>query len=118
MTDYKIKIIDEIVRFHPSAGVDKGWSWYNGGMADTGEWYFRKMMDISIEELCDFLNKLIEENSRPKIPLTPEQQRANAIIHSFENGGWIRELDLKILEKMHKDLESKLLYGDDKSKIH
>lgn len=62
----KIKIIDEIVKRHPSYGVDKGWSHYTGGMADTGDWYFRKMIDVPIEELVSFLNKMIEEENRPR----------------------------------------------------
>lgn len=60
----KIKIIDEIVKRHPSAGVDKGYSEYTGGMTDSGTWHFRKMLDVPIEELKSFLDKLIfDENN-------------------------------------------------------
>lgn len=33
----KESIIREICTHHPSRGVEKGWSWYVGGMRDTGE---------------------------------------------------------------------------------
>lgn len=55
----KIKIIDEIIKRHPSYGVEKGWSWYTGGMKDTGEWHYRKMLDVSIEELRLFLTNIV-----------------------------------------------------------
>ncbi len=55
----KIKVIDEIVTRHQSYGVEKGWSWYTGGMKDTGDWYYRKMLDVSLEELQLFLTNIV-----------------------------------------------------------
>lgn len=54
MTEDKIALIDKICRLHPSLGVDKGWSDYTGGMKDSGEWHFRQMLDVPIEELQEF----------------------------------------------------------------
>lgn len=64
----KIKLIDEICTRHPAYGVDKGWSEYTGGMKDTGEWFFRKMLDVPQKELQDFLNIIIEEENKPRQP--------------------------------------------------
>ena len=51
----KLNLIDEICKRHPSRGVA-------GGIADTGNWLVRKMLDVPEEELRDFLwNKLIKE---------------------------------------------------------
>jgi hypothetical protein len=57
----KLKIIDLICKRHPSWGVEKGWSNYTGGMADTGEWNIRKMLDCSEDELQSFLDDVIEK---------------------------------------------------------
>lgn len=54
MTEDKIALIDKICKLHPSLGVDKGWSEYTGGMKDSGEWYFRRMLDVPISELGGF----------------------------------------------------------------
>lgn len=55
----KIKIIDQIIQFHPSLGVDKEWSEYTGGMKDSGQWFFRKMLNESIESLQSFLQSIM-----------------------------------------------------------
>lgn len=59
----KLKIIDEIVKFHPSLGLDKGWSHYTGGMKDSGDWYLRKMLDVPIEELKLFLDNVNQKTT-------------------------------------------------------
>ena len=59
----KLKIIDEIVKLHPSLGVNKGWSYYTGGMKDSGDWYLRKMLDVPIEELKLFLNNVNQKTT-------------------------------------------------------
>lgn len=61
--EQKLKIIDEIVKFHPSLGVDKGWSHYTGGMKDSGDWYLRKMLDVPIEELKLFLDNVNQKTT-------------------------------------------------------
>jgi hypothetical protein len=59
----KLKIIDEIIKLHPSLGVDKGWSYYTGGMKDSGDWYLRKMLDVPIEELKLFLDNVKQKTT-------------------------------------------------------
>ncbi len=58
--DNKVKIIKEIVKFHPGLGADIGYSWYRGGLGDTGDWYWEKMIDEPIERLESFLEQLVE----------------------------------------------------------
>lgn len=59
----KLKIIDEIVKLHPSLGVEKGWSYYTGGMKDSGDWYLRKMLDLPIDELQLFLDDINQKTN-------------------------------------------------------
>lgn len=87
----KIKIIDEIVKRHPSYGIDIGWSYYVGGMADTGNWYFRKMLDEPVDKLQSFLDKLISIENQPQKEQTESQD----------------ELKLKFF----KEVERRLLWG-------
>jgi len=108
----KIKIIDEICGFHPSAGVDKGWSWYVGGMRDTGEWYFRKMLDEPIEDLKEFLAKLIEEKNKPPRQLTEEELIKSKQYIKLPNGGFITQLGLDDLTKWKNDIERKMFFGE------
>jgi len=69
-----MKVVDEIAKRHPSYGVKNGWSHYTGGMADTGNWYYRKMIDEPIETLQSFLNKLVRiENLPPKPPVNQKE---------------------------------------------
>ncbi len=105
----KIKIIDEICKRHPSNGVKKGWSYYVGGMKDSGDWYFRKMLDVPTKELQDFLNSLIEEENKPE-PIYTEQELADMkIYHKMPGGGFINEYSRKILESFAEERNRKLL---------
>jgi hypothetical protein len=105
----KIKIIDEITKRHPANGVEKGWSYYVGGMKDSGDWYFRKMLDVPIEELKAFLDYLIEEENKPE-PVYTEQELADMkIYHALPNGGFISEYAKKIFESFAEERERKLL---------
>jgi hypothetical protein len=74
MMEEKIKIIDEIIKRHPSYGVDNGWSYYVGGMKDSGDWYFRKMLDEPIEKLQSFLDTLVADENRPPKPPVNQQE--------------------------------------------
>lgn len=53
----KINLIKAIVEFHPTAeaGRKRGWNHYTGGFHDSGDWYFRKLLDASEEELFECL---------------------------------------------------------------
>lgn len=74
----KVKIIDEIVKRHPHYGVDIGWSYYVGGMADTGDWYFRKMLDEPLHKLKSFLDQLTFEENRPVVKSNKTQKELMA----------------------------------------
>ena len=93
MMEEKIKIIDEIIKRHPSYGVDNGWSYYVGGMKDSGDWYFRKMLDEPIEKLQSFLDTLVADDSRP--PKPPVNQHE----------AW---------KKFHEEIERALMLGGNK----
>lgn len=101
----KVKIIDEITKHHPSIGVDKGWSTYVGGMADTGHWYFRKMLDVPTNELQAFLRDIILRENTPKTPLTEEELADSKKIIEPTPGVWMNVYQYKILQKWHEKLE-------------
>lgn len=58
----KIEIIKEIVKHHPGHGTDRNYSWYVGGMKDTGDWNWDVMIDEPIERLQEFLYNLRAKN--------------------------------------------------------
>lgn len=103
----KIKIIDEIVKRHPSYGVEKGYSHYTGGMKDSGDWYFRKMMDVPIEELQLFLDNIVAKENRPPKVYTEEELVDMKIVHKLPNGGFITEYDKKKFEVFSRECERK-----------
>lgn len=111
----KIKIIDQIVDHHPHYGVKKGWSDYTGGMKDSGEWCFRKMLDVPIEELQTFLNEIIAEKSKPPRQLTPEEEVKSKVIISY-NGGFITKLALEDMESWQKGSERKYFLPNEEDK--
>ena len=84
----KWKLIQNIIDQHPHCGVEKGWSWYTGGMKDTGGWFAGKLMDASIEELQEFLDKIVEEKSKLVVLLSGEDLEKSKIIHSM--GEWAK----------------------------
>lgn len=91
----KIKLIDEICEKHPSYGVDKRWSKYVGGMKDTGQWFFRKMLDVPQEELQEFLNGIIlkeneVEERRLAWKLMSQNVKATVITIEGETGKVIK----------------------------
>lgn len=108
----KIKLIDEIVKKHPSYGVSKGWSYYVGGMNDSGDWYFRKMLDISIEELTAFLYDIIKQENTPKIPLTEKEEIDSKIIIKLPNGGYTTKYQQGLWNKFYQDIEYKMFFGE------
>ena len=107
----KIKIIDEICKRHPSYGVEKGWSEYVGGMRDSGQWFYRKMLNHSKKELKLFLDEIILEESKPKTPLTEQEKEDCGIFHELPNGGWITEYSMKNLQRFNEEMERKLIFG-------
>lgn len=104
----KIKIIDKIAKRHPSYGTDKGWSWYVGGMRDTGEWNIRKMLDVPKSELKAFLNEIIKEENKPIIPPSEQELKDMSIIHE-KDGFFYSEHTVKCMKALREDTEMKML---------
>lgn len=108
----KIALIDKICEEHPVYGCEKGWSWYHGGMEDTGGWYFRKMLDVPIKELQAFYDVIIERKNTPTTlkPLTEEEIRDSKIL--IKSGNAVLTLyEQKQLIKFAKEMDYKLLFG-------
>lgn len=108
----KVKIIDEITKRHPSIGVEKGWSTYVGGMADTGHWYFRKMLDVPTKELQAFLDSIIAEENKPAPVYTEEEQADMKVFVKIEGGGVMSLYNYKQWEKFAKEQERKIWFGE------
>lgn len=116
-TDDKIAIIKLIQQHHP--GYDPGrkreWSWYTGGMADTGGWSTMKMLEASIEELKACLKELEDiVNAPPKIYTPEELQMINTpTIHHLSCGGVVHSNAYEdMLWSNHaRNLEKQLLWG-------
>jgi hypothetical protein len=106
----KIEIISAICRRHPTYGTEKGWSEYVGGMADTGQWYFRKMLDCTEEELQLFLDSIIAEENKPIEPLTEQEKRDRANYFAIKDI-WMSEGEKKKLEAMNNKFVLNGLYG-------
>jgi len=86
----KIELIKKITSFHPgsSIGTTRGMSHYVGGMADTGEWYFRKLLDMP-EDALERLLADLEEEFRPR-PQRPEAE----VIAELEQ--WFKDRNIPI----------------------
>lgn len=103
----KLTIIDQIIKRHPACGVEKGWSYYVGGMTDSGGWSVRKMLDATIEDLQAFLDTIIAEESKPKKVYTEEEKADMKIVFSTPSGGFITAYQKKQQEKFYADQERK-----------
>lgn len=102
----KVKIIDEIVKRHPYYGVKKGWSWYTGGMKDTGEWYFRKMLDVPVSELQEFLDNTIKEEKESYL-ITQRDVNFDAMVRV--GNGFMRESDIDFWQKFQDEQDKRIL---------
>jgi len=120
----KLKIIDSIMEYHPSEGIDLGLSYYVGGMTDSGGWYLRKMLGMSIEELQGILfalefnkaaDKAITEQNRKK-----EEERRAALTQEDRDwedkivsvgGFWTTNKGLRDIKEFVEERERKLFFG-------
>lgn len=91
----KLDIIIRLQDTHPASAVDKGWSWYTGGMADTGGWYQEKMMAASIDELATALRASYNSSILSKIRSNNEASRITEKHTIFNN--ILRQLLIKEL---------------------
>ncbi len=109
----KIEIIDKICLQHPSLGVEKGWSEYVGGMKDSGQWFFRKMLDAPIEELELFLNGIIEIQNKVSTPkeYTQEEIKDMKTYHINGSGILYTEYFRKQIVLFKQKMNAELIHG-------
>lgn len=66
----KTQLIDKIIKKHPHYGLGLNLSWYVGGMADTGEWYISKLLNMQkhkLQELYDYIQHVEKQVDTPKV---------------------------------------------------
>lgn len=89
----KIELIKAITDYHPGSeiGIESGLSYYTGGMKDSGDWYYRELLDMPEHALQALLDRLIEE-FKPRPEPTPDEKSQN--IRELEQ--WFRDRNIKI----------------------
>jgi hypothetical protein len=120
----KLKIIDSIMEFHPSWGVDIGLSYYVGGMMDSGGWYLRKMLDLTADELSGVLltlQKKRDEDSAATIQkMADEEKRREALTQEERdwedkvvcyNGFWGTNKGLADMKKFAEQMERDFFFA-------
>jgi len=109
----KLELIEKIIDFHPAyeAGTKRGWSWYVGGMKDTGEWYFRKLLTASIEELQQCLDELEAIKNQPDKVYTEEELIDLHTTVIISPGVWSNMYQIKLMRKIMEDQTNAMLWG-------
>lgn len=119
--DERYHIVKEIIKRHPAMGVERGWSWYIGGMRDTGAWYVDKMLEVPAFELQAFLTAIVTEENKPPRPHTEEEladMKKFITIESIDkNGkssfmGVISEYQRKQIEQWGNEIGRKYWFGE------
>ncbi len=103
----KIKLIDRLCEKHPALGVDRGWSEYTVGMKDTGQWFFRKMLDEPIGKLQELMNEIVRSENLPLDIYTPEELSDMKKTITL-NGYFISVFEKKKLDEFRRELEADL----------
>ena len=106
----ELDIIKKITQRHPSEGVELGLSWYKGGMADTGEWNFHKLLAMTKEELTAVFTKLTDKDI-PSAPLSWEEIADSKEYVQLEVGHFMNKRDFKALSRITEEIEHKLMWG-------
>ena len=112
-----IELVKKIAQHHPGQepGQKLGWSWYTGGMADTGGWDTLKLLDQSEQDLEKCLAELEEIANRPPHVYTPEElAKINTpTIHHLSCGGVVysNAYQDELITNRAKKLETALLWG-------
>lgn len=106
------QLIKKITSYHPASesGLKRNWSYYTGGMADTGGWDYAKLLDAKKAELEDCLNDLIKEwEPKPKPIWTDEETRQMNNIIQFEDGTWMTEKFVNDFKKFGEEMDKQVL---------
>lgn len=111
----KIKIIKQIVKHHPGYGTEKGYSWYEGGMRDTGDWKWEKMIDEPIDKLRSFLSDLsgIQKRNNELNRLHMEEYNRVQAMSEIDRTKYYIEKGREMKEEWNryaKDIESRLMW--------
>lgn len=111
----EIELIKKITSYHPAykAGTSRGWSYYVGGMMDTGNWYYHKLLDATNAELEACLADLIEED-KPAPPLSEENQRKQNRFVYLGNGIFSNEFQVEKMQELLHKMETQMLWGKSK----
>jgi hypothetical protein len=96
----KIPVIDAITELHPGMGTQLGWSWYEGGMRDTGGWKVENLLLIDLYTLKRQLSiwSSEEETSRKKAiewANKSQEERQQEIRKAVDN--WWKEVQNKMI---------------------
>ena len=103
----KLPLIDRIMKYHPAMGTELGWSWYVGGMRDTGEWKLEVLLKVPYAVL---LSTLIQWDSEAK-QIEKDRQEEEVKRKRYEEEGRLDEYDKEIAE------ENKRLWKEVKDKF-
>lgn len=104
------RVIDAIMEFHPGYGTEKGYSWYTGGMKDTGAWYLDKLIEEDVKVL-EFLLKELQESERQSQRDREEQEMLRIQIgdEAYREMKWKKEQEG--WKKLGQDMEAAILWG-------
>lgn len=107
----KIELIKAITSYHPGykAGTEREWSYYIGGMTDTGGWRYNKLLDASEKDLQACLDDLIKESAPPP-PLSEEDQKKlkTPVLTPY---GVSNVLEQETIQKLSERMQNAILWG-------
>ena len=111
----ELELIKKITSYHPAytAGTRRGWSYYVGGMMDTGNWYYHKLLDASIEELEACLAELVNESKLAPPPSKEDKKKMDKYVY-LGNGIFSNEYQVEKMQELLHKVESQMLWGKSK----
>lgn len=112
----KVGLIKKIIEYHPAseAGIRRGWSYYIGGMRDTGDWNFRKLLDVTDGELNVCLNELEKEYEPKPDPIFTEQEQIDMNTWIHTPTGVTSVYDQKRMKQINDQFQMQMLWGKQK----
>ncbi len=115
----KIDVIDKITKFHPGYGTESGYSWYVGGMRDTGDWNIDIMLEADEAALRSFLLILERQDVESKEANNKriaEYERVKKLPKE-EQDEYYRKQEQEVKEEFRKlgeKLEHAMMWGNKK----
>lgn len=108
----KLELIKQFNKYHPAWGVDWGYSTYVGGMADTGNWIWEKLMSEPEQVLkvrLDILKRKKKESDKYNKERLKENERISALPED-ERDEIYRKQRQEIADQFKKLMEEKEAY--------